>query len=423
MGLRSTVATLLSDFRRMRTEFVGASPPPQARERPAWDARVPRQAVGQATESVERGQRSVEGAGSVSHITRTIGARSMVIEQVVHETKDAVSLVLRDVDGSPFLFSPGQFLTILVEVAGERLRRSYSISSSADVTETATITIKRVPGGKVSAYLVERAHPGMRLEAFGPAGTFTPQPSAAPRRLVLIAGGGGITPMMSIVRTILAREAEARIELLYANRSEPDVIFKAALSSTQCLGASTSRLMVRHVLGAELDHGSVSLELDALACSGASGTADAQYFVCGPELMMREVRKALAQRGVPETAVHEERFTSAPTLHVGDAGAAHPTATEQKTVQLRVLSADQTGAAAVVQIARNATILRAALDAGLELPYSCTEGECGTCRVRAVNPKAVEMDSLNCLSSSDVKAGYILTCVARALGDLDLVLE
>ncbi|WP_394834240.1 ferredoxin--NADP reductase [Pendulispora rubella] len=342
----------------------------------------------------------------------TLGARVVVVADVVRETDDAVSLVLRDPSGAPFVFSPGQFLTLIVEVAGERLRRSYSISSSADVTDTATVTVKRVAGGKVSGHLVERAQAGMHIEVLGPAGAFTPSSHA----LVLFAGGSGITPMMSIARTTLARDPEARIALIYGSRSARDIIFKEALDAL--VREHAPRLVVRHVLGEALDRTVAARELDALGGEHA-GRPETEYFMCGPEPMMQEVRLALGARGVPDAAVREEKFTPARPLRVAPANDA-PRA--ENTVQLRVRR-EGTDPAIEVRIPTNVPILQAALAAGVELPYSCTEGGCGACRVHVDDPSTIDMDVANCLSSKEIREGYILTCVSRARGNVELQVE
>ena len=347
-----------------------------------------------------------------------VQVRSVVVEAVQRETPNAVSLVLSDPTGAPFEFSPGQYLTVAVELAGEIVRRSYSISSSAEDTRTATITVKRIAGGKLSGHLVEHARAGMRFDVVGPAGSFTLSDSTGPRRLVLIAGGSGITPLMSIARTTLTREPEASIRLLYANRNEQDIIFGDALAREQ-----SSRMVVRHVLGEVLDREAVARELDALTNGFAFGGSDAEYFVCGPEAMMHQVRTALLERGVPPAAVREERFTLAQPPHVAPPAASSGSAARAAgAVQLRVLRSTDTAPIAEIRIPTDMTILQAALGAGVELPHSCTEGVCGACRVRAVDPGAVEMPMLNCLSSREIKDGYVLTCVSRARRDLQLVL-
>lgn len=387
MGIKSALAMLLREVDGARAELIGARARGiERRPRPA--------ALG-------------------------VEARQVVVEEVVRETADAASLVLRARDGAPFSFSPGQFMTVLVELDGERVRRSYSISSSADASQTVTLTVKRVVGGRVSGHLVARARVGMTLEVMGPSGAFTPAPVfMPPRRLVLLAGGSGITPMMSIVRTLLAREPTTQIGLLYANRSADAVIFDAALQ--QLAREHAPRLWVKHLWGEVFDAEAAERALgEGLASAGFDG-AGVEYFLCGPEPMMRATRAVLMRRGVPDGSVREERFTlAARTIAPKSHAAPSPS---RATVQLRVRR--EAGAPeASVQIACDVSILRAALAAGVELPHSCTEGVCGACRVRALQPEMVEMDSVNCLSAKEIRAGYVLTCVSRARGDLVLVVE
>lgn len=327
--------------------------------------------------------------------------RAMRVARLVRETADAVTLYLEDLSNAPVAFAAGQFFTVLATVEGEALRRAYSASSSPRDRQL-SITVKRVAGGKVSNHLNDHVREGMTLNLLGPSGTFGAAAVRA-RELVFFAGGSGITPILSIVRAVLAEEPEARLAIVYGNRSEEDIIFRAellALSATH--GA---RFVVRHVLGEKLDRDRAAAELAALSPSAA-----AEYFVCGPEPMMNELREALAAGGVAPARLHEERFT-APHLRTRPRS---PAGEVGRTMLLR-------GSAPVrerrVLVAAGQTVLEAGLGAGEAMPFSCAMGGCGACKVK-LEEGEVDMEEPSCLSREERAAGYVLACVARPRGPI-----
>jgi ring-1,2-phenylacetyl-CoA epoxidase subunit PaaE len=336
----------------------------------------------------------------------------MRVAKIVRETTDAVSVVLEDPSGAPIHFTPGQFFTLHIRIGDEVLKRAYSASSSALDPQRVAVTVKRARDGRVSRHIVGHLHEGDIIEVLGPSGSFTPAPSTEPRLLVLIGGGSGITPLSSIARTLLASEPRTRVALVYGNHGLEDVIFRDALSALAAEHAASSegapvRFQVRHVLqepppawmGGKglLDGAMVARELDAL---GDPDLASAEYFLCGPAPMMAAAREALEARGIPSTRIREERFVSA------HAGAPLATAAAQE-VTLRMRDGERR---VVVPVGR--TVLETALDAGIDMPFSCAIGGCGTCRVHLAEGSVV-MDEPNCLSPGERSQGYVLACVSR----------
>lgn len=356
--------------------------------------------------------------------------RALVVRDVVRETADAVTLVLADPHGAPLPFAAGQFFTLVVSpTAGGGwsgpLRRAYSASScplNPDGTpaQTVSITSKRVPGGRMSTYLNEGVRPGDLLQVLGPSGQFTPQPSPDRRRhLILLAGGSGITPMMSIIRTVLQVEPQSRITLLYGNRGEADIVFYRALQGLAA--AHTDRLNVRFVLAhpppgwrggqGQLDADTTRRELDALvpASRGAADSLPIEYYLCGPEGMMTAARSVLTAAGVPADQIREERFAS---LRDPAADAGERSSSEPQPMQLQIVHA---GAAPVTQrltIQPGQTLLEAGLSAGVAMPFSCAMGGCGACKAK-LDEGEVIMAEPNCLSSSERAAGEVLCCIAQ----------
>jgi ring-1,2-phenylacetyl-CoA epoxidase subunit PaaE len=335
---------------------------------------------------------------------QAIAPRRMRVAEVVRETRDAVSLVLEDERGAPVAFAPGQFFTLHVVVGGESLKRAYSASSNALDTARVAVTVKRIEGGRVSTHLVEHAKQGDVLAVLGPSGSFTPAATAAARSLVLVGGGSGITPLMSIARTVLAVEPTTRVVLVYGNGTLEDVIFRDAIDALAREHAG--RFVVRHVIerpsaGWTGEAGLLG-EAQLTAALGAAAATDApstEYFVCGPELMMQAVRACLLGRGVASARIREERFLA--THATGDAPR------EPQTITLRMRNGERR-----VVVPAGKTVLEAALDDGVPMPYSCTVGGCGACRVHLLDGR-VSMDEPNCLSAEERAAGHVLACVSR----------
>ena len=351
-------------------------------------------------------QRLVESLPSSAHL---LSPRPMRVAEIVRETRDCVSLVLEDPTGAPVRFLPGQFFTVMATVDGEPLRRAYSASSSALDSARVSITAKRVAGGKMSTWLNEGVTEGDVVSVLGPSGTFVVEPrSEKVRHVVLVGGGSGITPLMAIARAVLAVERGSRVSLTYANRSEADAIFGDALAALA--REHSDRFVVRHVVGL-FDRVTAAREIDAIYAIDDRTDVATDFYVCGPEAMMAEARAALVARGVEPERIHEERFTSphlrarAPSPPQGrtHADASHPVTIHARGVEHRVL------------VAGGRTLLEAALDAGVAMPFSCAMGGCGACKVKLAAGD-IEMEEPNCLSAEERAAGYVLACVARPRG-------
>lgn len=341
------------------------------------------------------------------------GGRKLRVDAVVKETPNAVSLVLVDPTGAPIEFQAGQFFTLTWPPKSRANatsfdKRAYSASSSPLDPSRVTVTIKRVDGGKVSSAIHATAAAGDVVEVLGPSGAFTiPEGDGD---LVLLGGGSGITPLMSITRTVLegAGPERRRVFLVFGNRSEDEIIFDKALADL--VAAHPDRLHVKHVLeqkGARVDATEGRLEeavVDAeLALLDARVEADRprdpHFFLCGPEPMMNAAEKALLARGVPAAKIRIERFV---TLRKAEGGARTE---HEATVVIR-------GKKRSLFVSGDETLLEAGQRMGVDLPFSCTVGGCGACRVKLVEGK-VTMDEPNCLAPEEAAENYILGCVTR----------
>lgn len=336
--------------------------------------------------------------------------RRVVIAEVRRETPDAVSLVLRDPTGRPLPFEAGQFFTIARDVGGEVLKRAYSASSSALVNDTVTVTVKRVEGGRMSNELNDRARAGDVMELLGPSGSFVA--ASWQNDLVLVGGGSGITPLMSIARTVLASRPRARVTLVFGNRGEDDVIFRDALA--ELAREHEGRFEVRHVLetaGSRITPsraGRLDEEVLAASLDDTMRRTSTTFFICGPEPVMAAAERVLEANGIDRERVKTERFSSL---------RAAQSASEPEEVT--VVAA---GSRRSLTVAPGETILEAAMRSDVTLPFSCTVGGCGACRVRLVSGD-VALDEPNCLDASERREGYVLSCVSRPLGPVSIEVE
>ncbi len=318
------------------------------------------------------------------------------------ETPSATSFLLERPTG--FAFEPGQFLTFTLSIEGREYRRSYSLSSSPeDPTAPLVVTVKRVQGGVVSRWLHEQVRVGDRLRTRGPSGNFVYTHSLGLRRLVLLGGGSGMTPLMSILRVALAREGGPEVTLVFANRSREEILFAEELAALQ--RKHPERFTVVHVLEQPGDfpceHGRVTRAL--LARHGKPGE-HSRVYLCGPQPMMDAARADLLSLGWSSEELQEERFVSLREFSTG--------ASERASHRLRV-------GERLVVLAAGKSVLEGAVAAGLELPFSCTMGGCGACKTRLLEGE-VALEEPNCLTAEERAAGMILTCVAHAHTDLTL---
>ncbi len=328
--------------------------------------------------------------------------RSLRVAEVIQETPSTRTFVLEPAgDGAPPLaYRAGQHLTVIVAANGERHRRCYSFSSSPLAGGRPAITVKRMPDGLVSRHLHDRVRAGDALVVDEPIGNFTVETDpASAREIVLVAGGVGITPLISMAETVLRAEPGSRVVLLCGNRSEDEIIFAQRIA--RLAADFAPRLAVRHALDTAPD-GWTGLRgaLDgALVLRALEGRAADAYYVCGPEPMMRSVCEALTASGVSSDRIHTERFAyaSAASTRIPDHSAEITFAGSGRRVTAQA----------------GQTILQAGLDAGLDLPSSCTMGGCGACKLQKTAGTVV-MSEPNCLTDNEREAGYILACCAYA---------
>ena len=340
----------------------------------------------------------------------------------IHKTiRDAVVVSLAVPEGADFDFIQGQYLTFRRDFDGEELRRSYSICAGVD-DGILQVGIKRVEGGAFSTWANEQLQVGDTLEAMPPQGRFhTKLEADAQRHYLGFAGGSGITPVLSILRSVLTREPHSRFTLVYANRAVSTIMFRDELEDLK--NTYMGRVNVIHVLEADaqdidLFTGRVDAEKCAQLFSRWIDIASVDTaFICGPEPMMLGIASALRAHGLADEQIKFELFASAQSAaHSGRAKKPAVSATAAQAGDTTSATVTMDGATRSFEMPRDTSLLDAALSNALDAPYACKAGVCSTCRAR-VTEGEVEMRTNHALEDYEVAAGYVLTCQCYPLSE------
>lgn len=344
---------------------------------------------------------------------------TLKVKDIRRETADAVSIAF-DIPLAiqhEYQFKQGQYITVKLTVNGEELRRSYSICTSPYSEKELRVAVKEVQDGRASTLINRTWKVGDTVEVMTPMGNFSSVLSGNNKKhYMLFAGGSGITPMMSILKSVLYIEKQSNVTLVYANRDEDSVIFSTEIQ--KIASENADRVKVLNVYDnpktqvSDLQKGLLSVDRVKAIVENYGGVNADEYFICGPGPMMENIKQALEGLKIAKEKIHIEYFSA-----VADAVA--------KAEGVVVTGADVNSEITVIQYGiettmklntAGLTILDAAIDAGVDAPFSCKGAVCCTCRAKVIEGKA-KMDNNFALTDAEVEEGFILTCQAHPLAE------
>jgi ring-1,2-phenylacetyl-CoA epoxidase subunit PaaE len=313
-------------------------------------------------------------------------------------------------------YKPGQFVSVFNEINGEEVSRSYSFSSSSFLKESPALTIKKMPEGLVSNFLADNLAVGDQLEISQPSGRFTTTYNTTKRHLLMIAGGSGITPIFSILKTVLHEEQESRVTLYYANRNSESIIFKDQLNELEKL--YPNRFTLTHFLEAfgqfdisqeRLVYGRISeISLPEFLKNYVKTIEHLQVFVCGQDGLMSFSIATLLRLGLEKSQIQTEYFGLDSEEKVGSSSSTAETA----QVEIRNFN----GNTIHFNVLKDQPVLQPAFDQHYKLPHSCQEAMCGTCKVKLLEGE-VDMEENYALPDDELEKGYVLLCVGYPQSD------
>lgn len=330
------------------------------------------------------------------------------------EYKDTLCLTLREKDDRIKEFLPGQFLTLIFNINGEEVRRGFSISSSPNELPNIELAIKKIDEGVTSKYLYEELELGDVIESLPPLGNFTVQTQPNEKRyFVMIGAGSGITPLYSMIKTILSDEPDSKIKLLYGNRYEDAIIYKKELDVLA--EHFRGKIKVDYYLSQPNKNwsgltGRIEKEHILELLENENIKSNANFYLCGPEGMMKTAIDTLKENGVVRKRIHREIYHTS----VIDQG-------EEIEEKVRDVTIILNGDKHIVTVPPDVSIMQAAFEAGLEIPNSCQYGNCGTCKAKHLSGKLKLVDQ-TALTEEEIEHGYCLTCVGYPASDNVVIL-
>ncbi len=334
------------------------------------------------------------------------------VHAIIREATDAITIVLTPITEQEVLYKAGQFLTFIFNREGKEVRRSYSLCSAPGIDKHLAVTVKRIPNGEISRYLLDHLQAGDTLQALYPAGRFTITTSPTHMRdIFLIGAGSGITPLFSILKTLLKEEPQSKVVLINSNKSTRDAFY---LKEINQLEIEYNKQFSSFHLFSQPEEGGLRtrLTIDLLEKlvkeNIRHNQQDALFYLCGPVAFMRMAKITLLYMGINEDQIFKETFVTGTLPHYASMV---PADTPARTVSVKWGSRQHN-----LRVPPEQSILKAAKEAGFELPYSCEAGMCSTC-IAKTKPGAVALSHNEVLTEKEIKAGWILTCTAHPLQD------
>ncbi len=337
---------------------------------------------------------------------------TLTVREVIEIAQDAVNLIFEKPEGD-FTYQPGQFITLIMTIDGKKIRRAYSLCTTPFEDEFPAVTVKRVPEGAMSNYINDHVKAGDQIEVMEPMGMFTTEYKETNEREVMFFGGGsGITPLISIARSILNKEPGSRLVLAYGNRSREYIAFYDKLN--ELVESSNGRFTLVHLL---------ENDPDGIAEYTGRPTTDAikeiveksnfeypECFICGPQPMMDIVEAGLLGAGIWEESIRMESFEAgktSPDIHASNG---------KENVSSSEVTILMDGEEHVISVPSDQSILDAGLDNDLDMPYSCQSGLCTACRGKCLEGE-ISIDDAEGLSQEEIDEGYRLLCIGKPQSD------
>lgn len=325
------------------------------------------------------------------------------VEAIKWELPDTATFFLREVSGTKINYKAGQFITLVFNHHSEEIRRSYSLSSSPD-DELLSITIKRIANGEISRFMLTKIGPGDIISAVEPAGRFVITNFEAEKDILLFAAGSGIVPIFSQLKYVLARPGKSKLSLIYSNISRHFILFNSELEALA--KQHRGRLKIIHRLSGEANR-LTNLAVEQLVRTEIKyHRAETEIYTCGPFDYMRMIRLTLLYMGFEPGQIRKENFVLE-TIPVSATPISYP----PRNIKIHFMNETHD-----VVVGENQSILQAALQNNIQLPYSCRVGDCSTCAAKCKTGK-VEMSKNDVLTDADLNDGWILTCTGHPISD------
>lgn len=340
---------------------------------------------------------------------------ALTIIDIVKETSDTSTFIVRPDNGYPLIYRPGQFITLIFDKAGDEMRRSYSVSSTPGIDKDISFTVKRIHNGEISRLLSDHYKPGDKLYTIAPAGMFIYEDDDTAKDVFLLGAGSGITPVYSLLKHILYFQPAANVHLVYQNTTERSTIFRQALQKLQEDFPNRFN-WIDYVSRPEKSTTSRKLTNDRLEALIPQlmryKRENALFYICGPLSFMRMCQFTILLMKFRKDQIRKEYFVIDPAPP--PPLVAHPS---EKNVIIH-----REGRQQDFKTLYPSTILQSALNRQIALPYSCKGGKCSACVARCIKGKVV-MSMNDVLTEKDIQQGLILTCVGYAATDIEISYE
>ena len=325
------------------------------------------------------------------------------VEAIKWELPGTATFFLREVSGKKIHYKAGQFITLVYTHHTEEIRRSYSLSSSPD-EDLLSITIKRIANGEISRFMLTKIKPGDILNAVEPAGRFTITNFEAEMDILLFAAGSGIVPIFSQLKYLLSHPGKSQLTLIYSNINKQSILFNDEL--VDLVMQHPHRFKIIHQLSNEANRLNNLVVEKLVRAEIKHLQPQAEIYTCGPFDYMRMIRLTLLYMGFEPSQIRKENFVLE-TIPVP----ATPKSYSPRNIKIRFKNE-----AYDLVVGENQSILQAALQNNIQLPYSCRVGDCSTCAAKCASGK-VEMAKNDVLTDADLSEGWILTCTGHPIGD------